>query len=939
MLITSLTRHSCAASFKSLKALHGDRFLFESLCQLRLYLTDDISSVLVLQQERTLLKVPSERVYVHLTVEDGGIKLYLPRDNRQRRRCEISQMPKIFCQILGIEDPAATHSVSQILDCKRSQLQDLMEIIDISTVSWIAIPADMKSSEAEGSSLLESVSPSVPATFSPSEMLATGTTLYPRHTGDVDNYVPEEPAVLQRSPTPSAIPVPLQHSSEVIDNYRQLLHLVIQKARHGQSNLNAGTFDMTALGDSLPHEDGSINHSFDNDTIFGRRELNPLAHDRKIGAAGELFVFETLKKHISEFALEHWQSRIRGEVGIHADYANLRSWDRLETADIVYTDSTGRLWRFLKDNCFGGLPVGLDDEEKFGAAPVQPLEYFIEVKTTTKECGTRFFMSKGQRKRMEAMRVSASAVPKQVYVIFRVYELTSKDIGVKIFVDPCRFVNNVLQFEVDGWTVAFNADRAVPQIGLTPPDSTAPPSSDGAGSNSTAQDIFTPAPFQAAASVNGASASSGNGAFIFGPTTGGIFGGTNVGSSVQRPTSAGGLFTGANTRFFGVSPAPTKGLFGGTNTSIFDQSPAPTGGLFGGTNVGSSIKRPTSTGGLFAGTDTGLFGQSLAPMGGLFGGTNTGIFGQSPPPTGGIFGGTNVGSSVQRPTSAAGLFAGTNTGIFGQSPAPTEGLFAGTKTGLFGQSPAPTAGLFAGTNTGSSVQRSASAGGLFGGTNNGLFHQSPAPTGGLFGGTNVGSSFQRPMSTGGLFSGTNSGSFGQSPAPAGGPFGATNTGLFGQSPAPTGGPFGATNTGLFGQSPAPTGGPLGATNTGLFGQSPAPTGGPFGATNTGLFGQSPAPTGGPFGATNSGIFGQSPAPTGGLFGGMNVGSSFQRPASTGGLFAGTTFGGYGQSSVPAAPVAMPTASAKQNLSVPGTKESTFSRFVAPQQPGDKFPLR
>ena len=728
MLITSLTRHSCAASFKSLKALHGDRFLFESLCQLRLYLTDDISSVLVLQQERTLLKVPSERVYVHLTVEDGDIKLYLPRDNRQRRRCEISQMPKIFCQILGIEDPAATHSVSQILDCKRSQLQDLMEIIDISTVSWIAIPADMKRSEAEGSSLLESVSPSVPATFSPSVMPATGTTLYPRHTGDVDNYVPEEPAVLQRSLTPSAIPVPLQHSSAVIDNYRQLLHLVIQKARRGQSNLNAGTFDMTALGDSLPHEDGQINHSYENDTTFGQRHLNPLAHDRKIGAAGELFVFETLKRHIPGFGLEHWQSTIREEVQILGDYANMQSWRGRETADLVYTDLTGSLWRFLKDNCFGGLPVGLDDEEQFGTARVQPLEYFVEVKTTTKECGTRFFMSKGQRKRMEAMRVSASAVPKQVYVIFRVYELTSNDIGVKIFVDPCRFVNNVLQFEVDGWTVAFDADKVVPQIGLTPPDSTAPPSSDGAGSNSTAQDIFTlPAPFQAAASVNGAPASSGNGAFIFGPTTGGIFGGTNVGSSVQRPTSAGGLFAGTNTRFFGVSPAPTKGLFGGTNTSIFAQSPAPTGGLFGGTNVGSSIKRPTSTGGLFAGTDTGLFGQSLAPMGGLFGGTNTGVFGQSPPPTGGIFGGTNVGSSVQRPTSAAGLFAGTNTGIFGQSPPPTEGLFAGTKTGLFGQSPAPTAGLFAGTNTGSSVQRSASAGGLFGGTAFGGYGQSSVP--------------------------------------------------------------------------------------------------------------------------------------------------------------------------------------------------------------------
>ena len=43
--------------------------------------------------------------------------------------------------------------------------------------------------------------------------------------------------------------------------------------------------------------------------------------------------------------------------------------------------------------------------------------------------------------------------PSKVYVIMRVYDLMSPDVGLKIFVDPLRFRNTKLNFEAEQWSV------------------------------------------------------------------------------------------------------------------------------------------------------------------------------------------------------------------------------------------------------------------------------------------------------------------------------------------------------------------------------------------------------------------------------------------------------------------------------------------------------
>ena len=90
------------------------------------------------------------------------------------------------------------------------------------------------------------------------------------------------------------------------------------------------------------------------------------------------------------FTRDNWKSNVRGEVKIHRKYSDMESWKGAETADITYNDIHGNFTRLLIDK--GYLPSAVWQN----ARPF----YYLEVKTTTKECNTRFFMSKSQYQRV-----------------------------------------------------------------------------------------------------------------------------------------------------------------------------------------------------------------------------------------------------------------------------------------------------------------------------------------------------------------------------------------------------------------------------------------------------------------------------------------------------------------------------------------------------------
>ncbi|KAJ4123151.1 hypothetical protein NW768_009679 [Fusarium equiseti] len=165
--------------------------------------------------------------------------------------------------------------------------------------------------------------------------------------------------------------------------YRSILERVVDAARRANFP-HAGAFDMQDLRDALLE----TYQSFDGLDVMDRiGSSNQQERDKRVGAAGELYVFELLSKlELPGWSRENWQSTIRTYAAGHPDYAGLSHWSRRETADLVYVDASGRLTNIL-------IEAGILAAEQWSEK--QP-KYYFEVKTTTGPCKTPFYMSGNQ---------------------------------------------------------------------------------------------------------------------------------------------------------------------------------------------------------------------------------------------------------------------------------------------------------------------------------------------------------------------------------------------------------------------------------------------------------------------------------------------------------------------------------------------------------------
>lgn len=100
-----------------------------------------------------------------------------------------------------------------------------------------------------------------------------------------------------------------------------------------------------------------------------------------------------LKQNLINFGRENWKSTIRDKVCGHEKYRDMGPWRGAETADIVYDDIAPdfKFTKFLES--LGYLGAGNS-----------PVKYYLEVKTTKNECGTRLFVSRAQYNRVSPSR-------------------------------------------------------------------------------------------------------------------------------------------------------------------------------------------------------------------------------------------------------------------------------------------------------------------------------------------------------------------------------------------------------------------------------------------------------------------------------------------------------------------------------------------------------
>lgn len=196
-------------------------------------------------------------MYLHFEILDGQLKLYVPNDPHEQKRCYRSQLPTLLCKLLGISSLGADHPISLILGNDVDALDDIMQEQDISQASWITKPLrEDAPSRSEQGDILGTPSSSIgnltPSTWQAAHSMRTSA-----------------PATTER--------------------YRDLLAHVITRATESNHADDDTAWNLSEIRAALP-ANGEHSQIFDRNETFGERDRDQMAHDRKIGAAGEAYV-------------------------------------------------------------------------------------------------------------------------------------------------------------------------------------------------------------------------------------------------------------------------------------------------------------------------------------------------------------------------------------------------------------------------------------------------------------------------------------------------------------------------------------------------------------------------------------------------------------------------------------------------------------------------
>ncbi|KAF4340028.1 hypothetical protein FBEOM_6067 [Fusarium beomiforme] len=221
--------------------------------------------------------------------------------------------------------------------------------------------------------------------------------------------------------------------------YLRLVGNVISAAKKAAFP-SKGACDMSGLFGALPEINEGIEPS--------RQLRSHNLHERemRIGALGELFVFELLHNMnppLPRFSRDNWQSQIRKFITIHPDYSDMLPWTALETADIVYFDRKRVLTNHLVNKGY------LDKTAWQNKKPL----FLIEVKSTTGHNRTPFYMRLLKMQENSNTTLSPATSP-TVYLIARVSNVDKSNVEVKLYVDPEKLrQDGSLVFTGETWSI------------------------------------------------------------------------------------------------------------------------------------------------------------------------------------------------------------------------------------------------------------------------------------------------------------------------------------------------------------------------------------------------------------------------------------------------------------------------------------------------------
>ncbi|KAF9774642.1 hypothetical protein IL306_007330, partial [Fusarium sp. DS 682] len=465
-----------AATFRSPRFQHDGSSLYRQLRAMTVKEVDEITSILKISQNGQLHTAELSTASEHITEPAGELVIFVPRDRKAQEICFGSVLPRKFAawlmrhpvsQIDGNVEVDAVTALTSIFASDRSVLDEILDDQGIIQVAFGNEEDESDDGEDDGYEQEEEHTsdqaretgdvfsePNLTPTHSSENGFSSPHAASPGfepQAGLIETVV--ETFARQSNMSHQARPGPALHSSQrdspsspqVHTNlssgypssasqaaedarYLSILDKVIEAARRANFP-SGGAFDLQDLRDALPGGYSDVYESFDGLNALNRfRSTSQQERDKKIGVAGELYVFELLSKlELPGWGRGNWQSTIRTR----------------ETADMVYADSQGQLTDTLID---AGILVG---DEWTGKRP----KYFIEVNTTSGPCKTPFYMSGNQYRLMERIHYNQDRT--EVYMAFRVYFLLdSSRINYCVYLDPKKLKDDgQLLFAATTWSV------------------------------------------------------------------------------------------------------------------------------------------------------------------------------------------------------------------------------------------------------------------------------------------------------------------------------------------------------------------------------------------------------------------------------------------------------------------------------------------------------
>ncbi|KAF5654792.1 hypothetical protein F25303_1136 [Fusarium sp. NRRL 25303] len=441
-----------AATFRSPRFQHGETHLYNLLRAMKVLEVEGISSVLRLSQNGRKYEATLSTASEHIVEPAGNLTIYVPRDRRTQEKCFGSVLPRKFAAWLmrnphtnidGNVEVDIINALTSIFACERAVLDEILDDQGIIQLHFEDPDLDLNQNEmvdeqaedvyqsdstpepgygvsdlvptpthssVNGASIIRSRSVvrdleiedgasetegdvvEIQSSTSHQVRQGSGGTLRPLPHCSPDGRPLSPERLSNHRPIPSS---PVSQATED-QRYRTILERVIAAARLANFP-SGGAFDLNGLRDALPDSGEPSSYlSYDGLDVLSRfQSTSQQERDKKIGAAGELFVFELLSKlTLPGWGRGNWQSTIRTYANIHPEYADLTRWSNRETADLVYPDTQGDLTRIL-----------VDAEILNGDWSIRRPTYFIEVKTTIGPCGTPFYMSGNQYRLVNLLNV------------------------------------------------------------------------------------------------------------------------------------------------------------------------------------------------------------------------------------------------------------------------------------------------------------------------------------------------------------------------------------------------------------------------------------------------------------------------------------------------------------------------------------------------------